>query len=61
MRTGSTKQIAFPIKFSNSDVDAYNTTGGAVGAECSQVLKDLLGMADEEITGLRENGTLMSQ
>ena len=60
MKTGSTKQLASPIKFSNSVMDANSTTGGAVGAECDQVLKDLLGMTDEEIIVLRENGTLMN-
>lgn len=54
------KQIACPIKFLNNGASDHYTTGGAIGAECSQVLKDLLSKTDLDITMLRQNGTLMT-
>jgi alpha-methylacyl-CoA racemase len=56
---GSVKQLACPIKFSFSDDMNHNSiTGGVIGGECRQVLKELLNMSDEKIELLRQKGTL---
>ena len=50
-------QLALPIKFCNSQMESYRT-GGKIGSESEQILKEILNMTDEEIKTLRRNGTV---
>ncbi|MEK9671529.1 MAG: CaiB/BaiF CoA-transferase family protein [Rhodospirillaceae bacterium] len=57
--TGSNpvRMVASPLKFSDSKVD-YRYAPPVLGQHTDEVLKELLGMADDEILGLRDQGVI---
>lgn len=54
---GSVKTVANPIKYSSTKVE-YHKAPPSLGEDTNHVLKDVLGLSDERVTQLREQGVV---
>lgn len=54
---GDIKLVNTPVKYSDSE-PSIRTAPPILGQHTNEVLKDLLGMSDKEIEGLKKEGTV---